>query len=357
MPTTITTENPGKDVLRYVKHWTNPRYVDEALLGRHTGLSKEQRRRKARTAALSILQGLEFLEGAAGASPLTRPLPLFYAVENFVKGLALINDPSLEGSDFRAHGLRGDKSKRYSVKNFICKVQPPGSDVWSRAHRLLNADWVKLAVVTDGQSVTRSWRRRCDAPSPLGRDIRFGELVRQLPEMARDVVIAGWGHPYVVHVPQFDYRSTTNPPSASVRMLFRHAHNADTRAMIVRHERDLLAGYTRGVDTLDVIEYSMASATSSSIPAPNPRCDTFGEFFMTFVRSRDDLSELLIYLASLFILSDVVRYQVDQWARLLDDHPDEAILIERFLDLAARKVPNLVLSELEGEYFQFKVGA
>jgi hypothetical protein len=356
MPTTIVTESPGKDVCRYLKHWASPRFVEAQLSARHVGLTKEQRRRKSRAAGLSILQGLEFIEAAATASPLTRPLPLFYATENIVKGVALISDASLDASDFRAHGLSGDKSNRYSVKNFRCRVQNPGSDVWSRAHRLLNADWVKAPMVIDGESVIRSWRSQCNAPALSGRQIGFGDLVRQLPEIARDVVVANWGHSYVVHVPVFDYRTTSDPPSHRMRVRFRHGHQAATRDMILRHaDRGFLRGWTLGIDRLDVIEYSTSTAEEELI-APSPRCDTFGDFYMSFSPERLHLSELLAYLAALFILSDVVRYQVDQWARLLDDHPDEAILVERFLDLAARKMPNLALNELERDYFQFTVG-
>jgi hypothetical protein len=131
-------------------------------------------------------------------------------------------------------------------------------------------------------------------------------------------------------------------------------HNA--QAMIIRRERRLLPGHTRGIDTLDVIEYT---ATTSTLPLSGPamRCDLFGSLHMDFSGDPPILSELLIYLAALFILSDVVRYQVDQWARLLDDHPDEGIFIERFLDVASRKVPNLALNELEGDHFQFQVSA
>ena len=106
--------------------------------------------------------------------------------------MALISDPSLQPSDFRAHGLRGDKSKRYSVKNFICTVQPPGSDVWSRAHRLLNSDWVQFNMTRDNDSVTLAWRSEFATASLSGRDLKLGDLIRHLPEMARDVVAAGW---------------------------------------------------------------------------------------------------------------------------------------------------------------------
>lgn len=174
--------------------------------------------------------------------------------------------------------------------------------------------------------------------------------------MAGDVVVAGWGHPYVVHVQTFDYRTTAQPLSATLRVRFRHANNQDTRAMITRHEHDLLQGYVRGMDHLDIIDYSAATSTPP-LHGPSMRCDIFGSLYMDFSADPAELSELLIYLAALFILSDVVRYQVDQWARLLDDHPDEAIFIERFLDVAARKIPNLALNELENDYFRFAVTA
>jgi hypothetical protein len=197
--------------------------------------------------------------------------------------MALISDPSLEPSDFRAHGLRGDKSKRYSVKNFICSVQPPGSDVWSRAHHLLNGDWVQFGMTQDSESVSTAWRSEFSTTMLSGQDLKFGELIRHLPEMTRDVVAAGWGHPYVVHVPRFDYRTTSEPPSARATVRFRHAHNESARAMIVRSERDLLAGYTRGRDTLDVIEYTV---TTSELPLSGPamRSDLFGSLHMDFRR-------------------------------------------------------------------------
>ncbi len=126
--------------------------------------------------------------------------------------------------------------------------------------------------------------------------------------------------------------------------------------MIVGRESDLLRDYTRLRDRLDVIEYHHPPAPGS-ITTPNMRCDIFGRPYMDFARGTTVLSEFLIYLASLFILADVVRYQVDQWSRLLDDHPAETILIERFLDLVPRKLPNIVLNELHREYYLFSTSA
>lgn len=42
------------------------------------------------------------------------------------------------------------------------------------------------------------------------------------------------------------------------------------------------------------------------------------------------------------------------WKRLLDDHPAEAILIDRLLDIMIRKLPNLFINELEDRVVLFK---
>jgi hypothetical protein len=76
---------------------------------------------------------------------------------------------------------------------------------------------------------------------------------------------------------------------------------------------------------------------------------------MDFRPGRSVHSETLLYLLGLFILSDVVRYQPDQWKRLLDDHPAEMILIDRFLGIGVRKVPNLFLNQFHSDMFLFQV--
>jgi len=79
---------------------------------------------------------------------------------------------------------------------------------------------------------------------------------------------------------------------------------------------------------------------------------------MNFVRVPDAryLGELPSYYAALFILSDAVRYQ-GQRERLLQDHPEEAVLIDRFLDVAVRKLPNLALNHLTGSFHHSAVPA
>jgi hypothetical protein len=333
--------------------------VGREVQGLHPGVPAEKRRRKTRDLCASVGQGLELIESARASSLLTKPLPAFYATEALAKATCVLLDPNLEGSDFKAHGLSGVKKQRYFVRTLSCKVAGPGSDVWSRLFKLGNAERIQLTGIFDGVAQTYEARAVVQSPPPKTRsELVLGELLRHLPELADDVPFANWGHPYVVHVPNFLIRSNTAPPSAVVTMTLRHAHHAPTKEMIVKHEapRGLLSKYTQTRDVFDVLDYSTTATSLDDLEGPLMRLNLFGELYMDFSRSRVSLAELPTYYASLFILADLVRYQ-GQWKRLLDDHPQEAVLVDRFLDIATRKVPNLVLNELSRALYLFKQGA
>jgi hypothetical protein len=101
----ITTEQPLEDVGRYLRHWANPAYVDEILQGQHLGLTAEKRRKKASDLAATINQALELLHLARSASPLTQPLPLFYAAEAIAKALVIFHQAPVDGDGFAITGL------------------------------------------------------------------------------------------------------------------------------------------------------------------------------------------------------------------------------------------------------------
>lgn len=345
MPKTIVTETPTKDVRRYLQHWTDRSRVAEALGEQHGAIPADRRKIKARQAALFVEQGIEYLSSADDSSLLTKPLPLFYAAENLVKAVCIIADETLVSSNFRAHGLSGDKRKRNSIKNFCCKAERPGSDVWSRVVTHANADWIKASVRCDGVGLVGDYA--VSYSTPQSGELMLGELLRHLPELAEDVNHAKWGSPYVARIENYEWVSTEQPfQTTGFKFRVDHRHDPQTRAMILRRQQDVLKGYECTFDRLNSLDFA-SSGTGFNVP--RLRMDVFGELFIDFGRKEPLIGELATYVAALFILSDVVRYQPDQWKRLLDDHPLERILMDRFLDVAGRKVPNLVLNGLSQE--------
>jgi hypothetical protein len=353
MPIDIATEEPSVDVCRYLRRWTHPKFVEQEIARRHTGVTPERRRRMARDAAACLAQGLELIEAARSSSVLTKPLGLFYAAEAMAKAVSIVASTALDGSSFRAHGLQGVKKRRYFIRTLTCKVQNPGSDVWSRLCAAANFDLVRLENRTDGvPQVSDHFEMHSPTPRAAGTEIALAELLRQLPELADDVSLAGMSHPLVVHCPTYELIVDNAAQQISCNLTLRHAANAATKQMILSADR--ARGYLRDFrltrDVLDVLSYSAGPA--ARIFGPERRSDIFGRLYMNFVGEGGYLAELPAYYAALFILSDAVRYQ-GQWQKLLADHPEEEVLVDRFLEVATRKLPNLALNHLAGVYYMF----
>lgn len=356
MARTVTTENPSLDVRRFLKHWADKSFVEDRLREQHSGLSTDRRRTKSRQISRLVLQGLEFLNSADSATVLTRPLTLFYGAENLARAACICRDANLTADGLRAHGLSGERDiKRNSIRNLACKVQNPGKDVWSHVDGLLSCDRYRLrrAVVGGSNELLERYNPYENQPLRPPKELSLGELLRHLPEIADDVELAGWGVSYMVRADSIfiQEKKAGSERQDVLNFDLRHRRQPKIIKLIEARENSLLRKCVRKADVLDVYEYR------ATLPAnvPTVRSDVFGDLHMDLSPERRGMGEVPIYLAALFILSDVVRYQADNWLRLLRDHPAEEIVVDRFLDLAGRKFPNLVLNELHSEISEFKL--
>jgi YaaC-like Protein len=354
MAQVISTEDPSTDVRRFLRHWAAESFVDDRLREQHQGMGTDKRRTKARQVARLIHQGLDFLADATSAGTNTKPLALFYGAENLVKAACLCRDAKLGADDIRLHGLGGEyQTKRYSVKNLACRIKPPGKDVWSIVWGLFNCDRHRFQVINEKseQSVSDYNWRYATPPLAAKSELFFGDLIRHLPDLANDVELAGWGTPWTVRADGLRTTKVNPVGQDTIRFDLRHGYRNSVIEMIDACESGPLRELTREKETLDVYEYS------GKVPlkmAPI-RSDVFGGQFLDLSPNKRQMGEIPIYLAALFTLSDVVRYQAEHWLRLLHDHPAEEIVVERFLDIACRKFPNLILNELNNEIYEFKV--
>jgi hypothetical protein len=354
MARVITTETPQQDVRRFLWHWASHAFVEDRLREQQPSLSTERRRTKARQVSRLVHQGLEFLENADGSRINTKPLTLFYGAENLAKASCICRDLNLGADDIRFHGLSGEREvRRNSMKNLSCRVREPSNDVWSNFFRLFNSDRYQLQV-SEGidSSIHDHVVHHPSAPLVPPAEIKLGHLLLHLPELVDDIRLASWGPSYMVRADGFRFTTKQGtPPKHSGSFKLRHDHDPATKAMIERRSH-LLRHFEKKRERLDVFVYE-AEPTPSSISYPTIRPDMVGDPYMDLGGGRREFGEPVIYLAALFILSDVVRYQAEHWLRLLEDHPAEGILVERFLDIAARKFPNLILNELHQQIIKF----
>jgi len=350
----ISTENPSTDVRRFLRHWAAESFVEDRLREQHPGMGTDKRRAKARQIARLVHQGLDFLADAEAAGTNTKPLTLFYGAENLAKAACLCRDGGLNADDIRLHGLGGEyQTKRYSVKKLACRVKPPGKDVWSIVWGLFNCDRHRYTHFDDqhvSSTLEYNWVYPTP-PLPPMTELSLGELLRHLPDLANDVELADWGAPWMVRADGLRITQVNPVGQDTIRFDLRHGYRQSVIAMIDACESGPLKNLTREKETLDVYEYS----GKTPLQMAPLRTDVFGDLYLDLCRSTRQMGEIPIYLASLFILSDVVRYQAEHWLRLLGKHPAEEIVVERFLDIACRKFPNLILSELNDEIYEFKL--
>jgi hypothetical protein len=275
---------------------------------------------------------------------------MFYGAENLARAACICRDANLT-----ADGLSGERDiKRNSIRNLACKVQHPGKDVWSHVYRLLSCDRYRLQknVAGGASQIVEHHNPYQNPPLRPPRELSLGELLRHLPEVSDDVELAGWGVSYMVRADSIFIQEKAGSGEQHVLNFdLRHRRQPKVIALIEARENSLLRKCIRKAEVLDVYEYRANLPTR----VPTIRSDVFGELHMDLSPDRRGMGEIPTYLAALFILSDVVRYQADNWLRLLGDHPAEEIVIDRFLDLAGRKFPNLILNELHSEISEFKL--
>jgi hypothetical protein len=189
MPWIVTTENPGAEARRFLRHWADPGYVERQLRSRQSGVARVRRRTRARQIARSVHQGLAFLANADDSATPTKPLTLFYGAENLCKAACVWRDPQLLTDDLSSHGLSGERGvSRYSIKTIRCRVRRPRKDVWSHVARNFNHDRFSLEVRPSGEKPTVSDQVNRHGTLPAGtRQLpRFGDLIRHLPELLDD---------------------------------------------------------------------------------------------------------------------------------------------------------------------------
>ena len=355
----VTTENPGKEARRFLRHWTIPTFVEEQLEVQHQGLSREKCRTKARQISRSVHQGLELLSNADVSPPATKPLALFYSVENLFKAACICRDRDLVSEGLRSHGLGGEREiRRNSIKNLACHIRAPGKDVWSHVFHAFNSDRFQLPIqyAKKGRGLQDQVNRHGTPPLQPPAQLQFGELLRHLPEFGDDLEFASWGSSFMVKAEGLVFRIRPGPPEKrEASFTLRHGHRPGLKQLIESREGNLLRGYSQVEHAFDTVKFQRSSA-KSGFWFPDLRVDVFQNHYCDLSMVRRRLGELPAYLGALFVLSDVVRYQAEHWLRLLDDRPGEGLLVEHFLDIASRKVPNLVLNELHQQLFIFEPG-
>ncbi len=283
-------------------------------------------------AATRVDQALELYQSSKGLSLLSRPIPLYYAALNLLRGMMLA-----------AFGDQGGKSHGLTFNLGSSLLQCNASATKGGTFpTLLN----RLAPPATA-----------DVPQPI-RDYSLERVFRSTEQLWRHFDLLGPAPPLFARVTVTAFRS------GRVKMRY----DATGISSDEFRERWRTALPWMADQCCDASEPFTIETTSVMDPNVGPLefcrqhlvvdLDEMSSplWFDDFLADADDcrVSRLPRYLLGLFILSNVARYEPELLAEPSRRSTDLRFFVEAFLDDAALRVPQLVLQTVEGRLYLFQ---
>lgn len=275
----------------------------------------------AEVASLRIRQALELHEASLNTSTLTRPLLLYYSALNLVRGALLARHGEAGAT---SHGMR--YSSGIDLLNSAAEITKGGT-----FPRLIESIWAHHAATTKNQSLT------------------LKQALSQIPELRHEFCLIGIIEPLIAEVHVEAYI------------------NADTELKYILPSikpEEFSSNWQSFLPWLsDKCDYKNEFTLVLKSPLETPQkvqnfCNTYlwrdlqwrqdPVWFDQITRPGETLlPRVAAYLAGLFILSNVSRYEPEALMPAIEP-TDLAFVIDSFLDCAERSIPLLVIELLEG---------
>jgi hypothetical protein len=274
------------------------------------------------------------LTAAAAAGPASRPLPLYYALNQAGRAIAASNLTPDQLWEPKRHGLSIGEPPDGSLQQVELKPQPNNAK---------SPDSLRiLAAATN--------------TSRLVHKTTLAQIWGSIPGLPVPGLGAGTPRPIPVEVTERDdfvYMGTirglnwlpaTPGASETLRKMLGHSYPRAADGLVV-------AAVNRDPSSVGGSMASLRWRGPDGKPIPVHRVATryLGGYWLmpSLNQQRDVLGPLMLWWCLLLALSDLARYHPAEWTAALD--PNEAwttVPIEQVLELALEIVPRLVLLEL-----------
>lgn len=280
----------------------------------------------AEVASLRIRQAIELHEAARNTSTLTRPLLLYYCALNLVRGVLLARHGEAGAA---THGMR------YKAGNDLLACTAEISKVGTFP-KLVESIWEGHADTTKQQTIT------------------LKDALSQIPELRHEFRLIGITTSGVaeVHIEAFINAPTELKyfiPEVNAESFEKNWQSLlPWMVDICRHSGDMKLALFTSLHTLEGLQQFCSTHLWREL---QPRQSAIW-FDQVAHPSSVLLPRVASYLAGLFILSNVSRYEPEILMPAVEP-TDLAFVIESFLDCAERSIPLLVIELLEGPvYFE-----
>ncbi|WP_437798924.1 YaaC family protein [Sorangium sp. So ce693] len=318
---TVPTENPLEDLWRRLRRYCYPENVRRLLQERHSSTPPPT---VVDTITAAVVQADEYFQAARSTTLQVSPLLLYYGATNLMAAYRLCSSPVAHA--LHHHGMTlGRETDGTSIGDIkIAPDQSPNGGL--QAYR--------LAISPSAPSLSSAWSLR---------DI-FGSI----PDLHEDFLDCyPAALPLLLPIEVVKTRSSQFDRIAR-RSLAKHGESAPLGRVPGFASYYRPAEYT---ETYVILRRKLRPGAPISISSLS------GRQYLPIARPEDRGHAppvVILYLMGLFALGTLSRYHADVWSPFVrNDTTGERWLVEKFVALAARHMPNLVLDMLVGENLVF----
>lgn len=275
----------------------------------------------AEIASLRIRQSIELRDAAASTSLLSRPLLQYYSFLNLVRGALIVRHGE---SGTSSHGMRYRQGKTL----LSCQAEIAKDGTFPR---LIESIWGSHAETTKRQSIT------------------LVDLIAQIPELRHEFHLVGIDRPSIaeVHVNTVIKGDTTLRYYAPGIDEEDFSNNWSSYFYWFAEECELSGPFSIRVKAKHTSGDEVAQFCERSFWRDLRANESPVWFDHVFRPEKVLLPRVANYLAALFILSNIARYEPEILMPITQP-TDLAFVIESLLDCADRCIPLLIIELLEG---------
>ncbi|UWQ22751.1 YaaC family protein [Jannaschia sp. W003] len=366
----IAPDNFDAFCIRGLKQFLNLEYASKRLIDRQNVPVRHHRnaRKQAKQIGFCLALGLEYMENSKVATLATKPVLLYYSAMNFALAELLMKQSgdsslTLARAEHSHHGLSFGAPSNVSrdattlQQMSACKAKPMVSsgkrrgtfELWHRTAR----EHPVIGVHSDQDGKTSG-----PIPLMIGGDERFElldeggvsllECIKLIPSLSEELARYGAYSSYARGI----ISSTKSGECHSISVL---VHPGPEEIISGVSENILVSPAL--VPGIEIEEFQSGFALTANIyrgqkvnlSLPMVTSLTSGEVRICGVKT--SINEFGAFLAALFILSNLCRYYADFWMERISAHAGIAMIAESLCSEYFKRVPALVLAELEGTLF------
>lgn len=289
-----------------------------------------------------LKQGVAYFKSAKQSEFIVRPLLLYYGVTSLMKAIILLNDPLYpRTTSVLQHGLTTRKKKKLHYQLFLdeIKVQRDG----------LLPLFTELIL---------------KKPIKIHSKYKVGELFGMIPELQDSFSLeTGERTLLPVHIRTHQIQQLDKEENNGTQ-IWELAFDQDTLNQTKYSFKGLVDLFMDGLS----LDESMIKADQRKLTlyfqsdnpefSPSQHVQLFrnshGDYFFYAKQALHVADELVVFNMLSYLLGMLCRYDTELWGELVFSFSSsDTYLIEEFLQLTLRKLPNLILNQIYRQFLIF----